>query len=156
MSDATVQIFDLHYSRILEWLVLTNLMPGGKGSQTAQGYVDIDIQFAKSHLKDAKGLPSELTDLLQSEINYFDAQRILQYLEQIDGGVQTTVFGLMGSEAVKSWWKLLRSWEKDNMHVRHASNQLIKMLNNDLENMKRKLFSAEKTLRTLDNRYHSF
>jgi uncharacterized membrane protein YeaQ/YmgE (transglycosylase-associated protein family) len=152
LSGKLLPVFDLHYSRILEWLTLTGIIPGGKSQPQSQSYIDIDIQFAKSHLREMKNLPDEISAILIKDINYFEAQKIMRYLEQIDGAIQNTVFGIIGSEAVKSWWKLLRSWENDNLHVKHASNQLIHMMNNDLENTKRKLFSAEKTLRTLDNR----
>lgn len=151
------QLVNLHYSNVMDWLVLNGFVSPRIESTgtTPQCVIDIDIQFAKLHFTENKvaSVPPEITCLMKSDITYVDATSIYNFLEQSEGkGCPRNIFGLFKSEALKSWWNLLRSWEKGNLHLSHAVNTLVKFLGHDIPFLQRKFQAAEKTVRTIDNR----
>jgi hypothetical protein len=158
MLDYTpTQLVDIHYSNVPDWLIANSLVAAKNDNcgTTPQDVINIDIQFAKLHFSENKvaSVPPEITQLLKGEISYVDALTIFAFLEQSEGtGSARNVFGLFKTEALKSWWTLLRSWEKGNLHLSHASATLVRRLSQDEPNLQRKFQAAEKTVRTIDNR----
>lgn len=151
------QLVNLHYSNVMDWLVLNGFIPSGTNSTgtTPQCVIDIDIQFAKLHFTENKvaSVPPEIVCLIKGDINYMDATAVYAFLEKTEGkGCARNMFGLFKSEALKSWWNLLRSWEVGNLHLSHAINMLVKLLAHDVPYLQRKFQAAEKTVRTIDNR----
>lgn len=151
-------VVNLHYSNVMEWLQLNNFIPvlRNSGNTTSpQDIIDIDIQFAKSHFIGTKKtqLPESISTLLKYDVTYFDARTILRHLVKTDGyGSEKNMFGKFNTDALKSWWTLLRSWEKNNLHLAHAVTVLVKMISCDKPNIERKLHAAEHSIRTIDNR----
>lgn len=151
------QIVNLHYSNVMSWLLFNDLLSPNNGNHSAspQDIIDIDIQFAKLYFTENKvsSIPEEISSLIKGDITYVDAKTIYSFLERTEGrGSAKNVFGLFNSEAIKSWWTLLRSWEMGNLHICHAVNTLVKRLGIDEPNIERKYQAAEKTFRTIDNR----
>lgn len=158
LNYTPTQLVDIHYSNVPDWLIANNLVPpkNENSGTTPQDVINIDIQFAKLHFTENKvaGVPPEITHMLKGEISYVDAMAIFSFLEQSEGtGSARNVFGLFKTEALKSWWTLLRSWEKGNLHLSHASTILVRHLSQDEPNLQRKYQAAERTVRTIDNRY---
>mmetsp|Transcript_33489 Transcript_33489/g.31963 ORF Transcript_33489/g.31963 Transcript_33489/m.31963 type:complete len:459 (+) Transcript_33489:185-1561(+) len=161
MLEATSSslVVNIHYSNVMEWLQLNNFIPVPKNngnSTSPQDIIDIDIQFAKSHFIGTKKaqLPENISTMLACDVTYFDARTILQYLVKTDGyGSERNIFGMFNSDALKSWWTLLRSWEKGNLHLVHAVAALVKMMGCDKPNIERKFRAAEQSVRTIDNRF---
>jgi CDK5 regulatory subunit-associated protein 3 len=148
-------MYVLHYTNVIDWLVSNGLAPDHGNYQAAQEYMDIDIQFAKSHFTEEKlaAVKSEVASMIKSDITYLDAKRIFEYLEQTEkDSTAGTVFTYFTSEMLRSWQTLLRSWEKSNLHLVHATNRLVSWTGQDIPNLERKLLAAEKTVRTIDHR----
>ena len=158
MSNFTPsQLINLHYSNVMDWLVTNELINTrmDNNDTTPQCVINIDIQFAKLHFSENKvaSVPPEILHLMKGDITYYDAMTIFTFLEQSEGkGSARNVLGYFKSEALKSWWNLLRSWEKGNLHLIHAVSTLVKFLAHDEPNLQRRFEAAEKTVRTIDNR----
>lgn len=148
---------DLHLTAVSEWLIMNGLIPTGSENGRFPDSLDVELRFAKQHFTDEKlrSLPPEIAVLLHSnEVTHLDAKRIFSYLEQVEGqGKATNVFGIFNSEALKSWWTLMRSWEKDNFHINQAVSNLAKKVGSEAPSIARKLHAAEKAMRTIDSRY---
>jgi CDK5 regulatory subunit-associated protein 3 len=155
MPPSTLQMVDLHYTNLVDWLISRGLAPDLGSYQAAQEYMDIDIQFAKSHFTDEKlaSIQHDIAAMIRKEITYLEAKQILHYLEQVEKQNSSgSLFAYFSSEPLKSWQTLLRSWEKGNIHLVHAANRLISKVGHEEPNLSRKLQAAENTVRTIDNR----
>ena len=148
-------MLNLHVTEVTEYLRTHQFVPAFGHGALAE-VLDVELRFAKQHFTDDKvsKLPKEVLVLLQShEMTHYDAQQIYAYLEQTDGGgAAKNMFGIFHSSSLKSWWTLLQSWEKENFHIHHAANHLVKKSGVDVPNVARKLLAAEKALRTIDSR----
>ena len=148
-------MMNLHVTEVADYLRTHQFVPADGYGPLAE-VLDVELRFAKQHFTDEKvsKLPAEVLDLLQSnEMTHYDAQQIYAYLEQSEGGgTAKNIFGIFNSSSLKSWWNLLRSWEKENFHINHAVNHLVKKSGVDVPNVARKLLAAEKALRTIDSR----
>ena len=99
-------------------------------------------------------MPDDIASLVRGEITYLDATVIYSFLERTEGrGSARNIFGMFHSEAIKSWWTLLRSWEVGNTHIHHAVKTLVARFGTEEPNIERKYQAAEKVFRTIDNRY---
>ena len=148
-------MMNLHATEVVDYLRTHQFVPADGYGPLAE-VLDVELRFAKQHFTDEKvsKLPAEVLDLLQSsEMTHYDAQQIYAYLEQAEGGgAAKNIFGIFNSSSLKSWWNLLQSWEKENFHINHAANHLVKKSGVDVPNVARKLLAAEKALRTIDSR----
>lgn len=141
----------------MEWFLLLNVVsPKPTSGASAQDVVDINIQFARLHFTENKvaSVPDEIAALVKGEITYLDATIIYSFLERTEGrGSAKNIFGMFHSEAIKSWWTLLRSWEVGNTHIHHGVKTLVSRFGVEEPNIERKYQAAEKIFRTIDNRY---
>ena len=157
MTEFPPQIINIHYSNVTEWFLLLNVVsPKLVSGASAQDVVDIDIQFARLHFTENKvaSVPDDIASLVRGDITYLDASVIYSFLERTEGrGSARNIFGMFHSEAIKSWWTLLRSWEVGNTHIHHAVKTLVSRFGTDEPNIERKYQAAEKIFRTIDNRY---
>ena len=149
----TTPIVDLHYTKLKEWLELYGIIT--EIHEGDSNLISTEIQLAKSYFDENRVglLPPNIAQELQSDISYLNAKNIFDYLEQFDGnGTARNVFGFFKSDALKSWWNLLRLWEKDNIHIAHSVHKLETYVGEIESAAERKLKAAEQSVRTIDNR----
>ena len=152
MQETEKEITYLHYSKIREWFEQSNVILEDQNYNATLELLQIEIIFARSYFDNEIFLllPKDVLEAAnRSDMTYSDAQKVVFYLEQ---SLSRGVFGFRKTETLQIWKNLLKIWEIRNFHLNHSFQCLETLIDIDGLQVKRKLCTAEQTLRSIENR----
>ncbi|XP_013166612.1 PREDICTED: CDK5RAP3-like protein [Papilio xuthus] len=82
------------------------------------------------------------TLLSGSYINYFHCLKIIEILKQTEADTKN-IFGRYGSQRMKDWLDVVKSYEKENLYLAEAAQMLVRNINYEIPSLKKQIAKEE-------------
>uniref|UniRef100_A0A1B0GNA4 Uncharacterized protein n=1 Tax=Phlebotomus papatasi TaxID=29031 RepID=A0A1B0GNA4_PHLPP len=136
MDEQDIPI-DIHTGKLQEWLVSRRVV--GKDWHKA-------IPDIRNKINNAiRDMPAheELVKLLSgAHINYFHCLKIVEILKMTEADTKN-VFGRYGSQRMKDWQDVVRSYEKDSVYLAEAAQILVRNITFEIPSLKKQIAKFE-------------
>lgn len=77
-----------------------------------------------------------------SYINYFHCLKIIEILKETEADTKN-LFGRYGSQRMKDWQDVVRSYEKENLYLAEAAQILVRNINYEIPGLKKQIAKEE-------------
>ncbi|CAH2085801.1 unnamed protein product [Euphydryas editha] len=77
-----------------------------------------------------------------SYINYFHCLKIIEILKETEADTKN-LFGRYGSQRMKDWQDVVRSYEKENLYLAEAAQMLVRNINYEIPGLKKQIAKEE-------------
>lgn len=77
-----------------------------------------------------------------SYINYFHCLKIVEILKETEADSKN-LFGRYGSQRMKDWQDILRTYEKENLYLAEAAQMLVRNINYEIPGLKKQITKEE-------------
>lgn len=77
-----------------------------------------------------------------SYINYFHCLKIIEILKETEADTKN-LFGRYGSQRMKDWQDVVRSYEKENLYLAEAAQMLVRNINYEIPSLKKQIAKEE-------------
>lgn len=140
---------DIHLDKFIEWLESRN--------KIAKKQWQTDLKLLVPKVKKAvSALPDKINQIFKDTvIDYWTARRILQMLEKTKTDSGEKLKGLFGSYSdatLQEWDAIIKSYEKNNIHLAESARALTRNVNNDIPSIRSSLQTADKQISDLMRR----
>lgn len=140
---------DIHLDKFLEWLESRN--------KIAKKQWQTDLKLLAPKVKKAvSALPDKMNQMFKDTVvDYWTARRILQMLEKAKTDSGEKLKGLFGSYSdatLQEWDAIIKSYEKNNIHLAESARALTRNVNNDIPSIRSSLQTADKQISDLMRR----
>uniref|UniRef100_A0A0K8TRB8 Putative cdk5 activator-binding protein n=1 Tax=Tabanus bromius TaxID=304241 RepID=A0A0K8TRB8_TABBR len=132
MNEADIPI-DIHTGKLQEWLVSRRIVPKVTQNQIR----DIRNKIGNA-VKDMPAHEDLIKLLSGAHINYFHCLQIVEILKQTEKDTKS-VFGTYGSQRMKDWQDIVKSYERENVYLAEASQLLVRNITYELPGLKKQM-----------------
>uniref|UniRef100_A0A6B2E8D6 Putative cdk5 activator-binding protein n=1 Tax=Phlebotomus kandelakii TaxID=1109342 RepID=A0A6B2E8D6_9DIPT len=136
MDEQDIPI-DIHTGKLQEWLVSRRVV----GKDWHKSIPDIRNKINNA----IRDMPAhdELVKLLSgAHINYFHCLKIVEILKMTEADTKN-VFGRYGSQRMKDWQDIMRSYEKDSVYLAEAAQILVRNITFEIPSLKKQITKFE-------------
>ncbi|XP_053605750.1 CDK5 regulatory subunit-associated protein 3 isoform X2 [Plodia interpunctella] len=134
--DSNIPI-DINIGKLQDWLVSRRHV--NKEWQKNIIAVREKINNAIQDMPVHNGIASLLSG---SYINYFHCQKIIEILKETEADTKN-LFGRYGSQRMKDWQDVVKSYEKENLYLAEASQMLVRNISYEIPGLKKQIAKAE-------------
>lgn len=86
-----------------------------------------------------------------SYINYFHCQKIIEILKETEADTKN-LFGRYGSQRMKDWQDVVKSYEKENLYLAEAAQMLVRNISYEIPGLKKQI-AKEEQLQTVSKSF---
>lgn len=136
MDESNIPI-DINIGKLQDWLISRRHVKKEwqKGILAIREKINNAIQDMPAHESIAALLSG-------SYINYFHCLKIIEILKETEADTKN-LFGRYGSQRMKDWQDVLRSYEKDNLYLAEAAQILVRNINYEIPGLKKQIAKEE-------------
>ncbi|XP_039750641.1 CDK5 regulatory subunit-associated protein 3 isoform X3 [Pararge aegeria] len=147
MDESNIPI-DINIGKLQDWLVSRRHVhkEWQKNIIAVREKINSAIQDMPAH-EDIAAL------LTGSHINYFHCLKIIEILKETEADTKN-LFGRYGSQRMKDWQDLVRSYEKDNLYLAEAAQIFVRNINYEIPGFKKQI-AKEEQMQTDCEKKHS-
>nr|CAG4640940.1 EOG090X07S9 [Eulimnadia texana] len=128
---------DIQISKLLDWLISRRHCQKTWAQQIPQ--VREKINSAIQDMPEHEGITKLLAG---TYINYFHCRQIVEILKETEADTKN-LFGRYGSQRMKDWQDVLKSYEKDNIYLAEAAQMLTRNVNFEIPALKKQITKCE-------------
>lgn len=77
-----------------------------------------------------------------SYINYFHCLKIIEILKETEADTKN-LFGRYGSQRMKDWQDIVKSYEKENLYLAEAAQMLVRNISYEIPGLKKQIAKEE-------------
>lgn len=136
MDESNIPI-DINIGKLQDWLVSRRHV--NKEWQKSIIAVREKINNAIQDMPAHDGIASLLSG---SYINYFHCLKIVEILKETEADSKN-LFGRYGSQRMKDWQDILRTYEKENLYLAEAAQMLVRNINYEIPGLKKQITKEE-------------
>ncbi|CAH0723953.1 unnamed protein product, partial [Brenthis ino] len=90
-----------------------------------------------------------------SYINYFHCIKIIEILKETEADTKN-LFGRYGSQRMKDWQDVVKSYEKDNLYLAEAAQMLVRNINYEIPGLKKQIAKEEQIQTECDKKHADY
>ncbi|CAG9763501.1 unnamed protein product [Ceutorhynchus assimilis] len=136
MDEQNIPI-DINTTKLLDWLVSRRHIP--KDWQNAVLQVREKINNAIQDMPIHQGIVKLVSG---QHINYFHCLKIVDILKETEKDTKN-IFGRYGSQRMKDWQDIIKSYEKDNVYLAEVASMLIRNVSYEIPSLKKQVQKLE-------------
>ncbi|XP_048005021.1 CDK5 regulatory subunit-associated protein 3 [Leguminivora glycinivorella] len=136
MDESNIPI-DINIGKLQDWLVSRRHVnkEWQKNIIAVREKINNAIQNMPAH--------QDIAALLSgSYINYFHCQKIIEILKETEADTKN-LFGRYGSQRMKDWLDVVKSYEKENLYLAEAAQMLVRNINYEIPSLKKQIAKEE-------------
>ncbi|XP_063635419.1 CDK5 regulatory subunit-associated protein 3 [Cydia splendana] len=136
MDESNIPI-DINIGKLQDWLVSRRHVnkEWQKNIIAVREKINNAIQDMPAH--------QDIAALLSgSYINYFHCQKIIEILKETEADTKN-LFGRYGSQRMKDWLDVVKSYEKENLYLAEAAQMLVRNINYEIPSLKKQIVKEE-------------
>ncbi|XP_064397823.1 CDK5 regulatory subunit-associated protein 3-like [Halichondria panicea] len=141
MADEHLFPIDIHYNKLLDWLV---------DRRHCDSKWHGNSKLVRERITAAvKELPSseQLAWVRDIEsLSYFECVRVLECVKSVEGEAQT-LFGQYTAPRVKEWYEIVKQFEGGNVHLAECAQRLTRMVNYEVPALKQQIARCKQVQR---------
>ncbi|XP_047025908.1 CDK5 regulatory subunit-associated protein 3 [Helicoverpa zea] len=149
MDESNIPI-DINIGKLQDWLVSRRHV--SKEWQKSAPAVREKINNA---LKDMPKHDDIASLLAGSYINYFHCLKIIDILKLTEADTKN-LFGRYGSQRMKDWQDIARSYEKENLYLAEAAQILVRNINYEIPGLKKQIAKEDQLQIELEKKHTDF
>ncbi|GBP65621.1 CDK5 regulatory subunit-associated protein 3 [Eumeta japonica] len=136
MDESSIPI-DINIGKLQDWLVSRRHV--NKDWQKNILPIREKINNAIQDMPQHDGIAALLSG---SHINYFLCLKIIEILKETEADTRN-LFGRYGSQRMKDWQDVLKSYDKDNLYLAEAAQMLVRNINYEIPGLKKQIAKEE-------------
>ncbi|GAB0096521.1 CDK5RAP3-like protein [Sergentomyia squamirostris] len=136
MDEQDIPI-DIHTGKLQEWLVSRRVV----GKEWHKIIPDIRNKINNA-IRDMPAHDDLVKLLSGAHINYFHCLRIVEILKMTEVDTKN-VFGRYGSQRMKDWQDIVRSYERDSVYLAEAAQILVRNITFEIPSLKKQISKFE-------------
>ncbi|CAG9787399.1 unnamed protein product [Diatraea saccharalis] len=136
MDDSNIPI-DINIGKLQDWLVSRRHVnkEWQKNILAVREKINNAIQDMPAH--------DDIAALLSgSYINYFHCLKIIEILKETEADTKN-LFGRYGSQRMKDWQDVVKSYEKENLYLAEAAQMLVRNISYEIPGLKKQIAKEE-------------
>ncbi|XP_052748565.1 CDK5 regulatory subunit-associated protein 3 [Galleria mellonella] len=136
MDESNIPI-DINIGKLQDWLVSRRHVnkEWQKSIIPVREKINNAIQDMPAH--------DDIAALLSgSYINYFHCQKIIEILKETEADTKN-LFGRYGSQRMKDWQDVLKSYERENLYLAEAAQMLVRNISYEIPGLKKQIAKEE-------------
>lgn len=136
LQESNIPI-DINIGKLQDWLVSRRHVnkEWQKNIIAVREKINNAIQDMPAH--------DDIASLLSgSYINYFHCVKIIEILKETEADTKN-LFGRYGSQRMKDWQDVVRSYEKENLYLAEAAQMLVRNISYEIPGLKKQIAKEE-------------
>ncbi|XP_047531996.1 CDK5 regulatory subunit-associated protein 3 [Vanessa atalanta] len=149
MDESNIPI-DINIGKLQDWLVSRRHVnkEWQKNIIAVREKINNAIQDMPAH--------EDIAALLSgSYINYFHCLKIIEILKETEADTKN-LFGRYGSQRMKDWQDIIKSYEKDNLYLAEAAQMLVRNINYEIPGFKKQIAKEEQMQAECDKKHADY
>ncbi|KAH3704656.1 hypothetical protein DPMN_079715 [Dreissena polymorpha] len=146
MQDVEHLPIDIHYNKLLDWLV--NRRHCKQQWQAASLIVQEKITAAVQGLPDSKEIKGLVA---RTDLNYFHCQQVIELLKDTSCG-EKNIFGQYSSVEMKAWSDIIKIYERDGMFLAETAQMLIRNVSYEIPALKKQIARCQQVQKECDKK----
>lgn len=136
MQESNIPI-DINIGKLQDWLISRRHVnkEWQKGILPVREKINSAIQDMPIH----DGIAALLSG---SYINYFHCIKIIEILKETEADSKN-LFGRYGSQRMKDWQDVVKSYEKENLYLAEAAQMLVRNISYEIPGLKKQIAKEE-------------
>ncbi|XP_063827654.1 CDK5 regulatory subunit-associated protein 3 [Ostrinia nubilalis] len=149
MDESNIPI-DINIGKLQDWLVSRRHVnkEWQKNILAVREKINNAIQDMPAH--------DDIATLLSgSYINYFHCIKIIEILKETEADTKN-LFGRYGSQRMKDWQDVVRTYEKENLYLAEAAQMLVRNINYEIPSLKKQIVKEEQMQQEYDKKQSDY
>ncbi|KAL4720628.1 hypothetical protein ACJJTC_015309 [Scirpophaga incertulas] len=149
MDESNIPI-DINIGKLQDWLVSRRHVnkEWQKSILAVREKINNAIQDMPAH--------NDIAALLSgSYINYFHCLKIIDILKETEADTKN-LFGRYGSQRMKDWQDIVKSYEKENLYLAEAAQMLVRNINYEIPGLKKQIAKEEQMKAENEKKYSDY